>query len=102
MIAALQDDGHVVDQRERYARRRTALRQALEHAGYVVDGSAAGLYLWVRPVGGQDAWSTVADLARLGILVAPGVFYGDDVHVRVALTASDERVAQAVARLTGA
>lgn len=102
MLAALGDDEHVAEQRERYARRRTALRQALEHAGYVVDGSAAGLYLWARPVGGQNAWATVADLAGLGILVAPGVFYGDEVHVRVALTASDERVAQAVARLTGA
>ena len=102
MLAALGDDEHVADQRERYARRRTALRQALEQAGYVVDGSAAGLYLWARPVGGQGAWATVEDLAGLGILVAPGVFYGDDVHVRVALTATDERVAQAVARLTGA
>ena len=102
MVAALHDDEHVAEQRERYARRRAALRQALEHAGYVVDGSAAGLYLWVRPLGGQGAWATVADLAGLGILVAPGVFYGDDVHVRVALTATDERVAQAVARLTGA
>ena len=102
MLAALGDDEHVAVQRERYARRRTALRQALEGAGYVVDGSEAGLYLWARPEGGQDSWSTVADLAGLGILAAPGAFYGDDVHVRLALTATDERVAQAVARLTGA
>ena len=103
--AALRDDDHVAEQRERYQVRRTVLRSALEQAGYVVDGSHAGLYLWVRPEGGgQDCWATVADLASLGILVAPGSFYGPAAagHVRIALTASDERVREAAARLTGA
>ena len=38
----------------------------------------------------------------VGILVAPGDFYGaaGGRHVRVALTATDERIAAAVARLT--
>ncbi len=103
-VAALDDDAHVAEQRERYRARRAVLRSALEEAGYVVDGSAAGLYLWARPEGGQDAWQTVADLAELGILVAPGAFYGEAGrgHVRVALTASDEAVAEASARLRGA
>jgi aspartate/methionine/tyrosine aminotransferase len=40
-------------------------------------------------------------LAQLGILVAPGDFYGPAGarHVRVALTATDERVDVAVSRL---
>lgn len=103
--AALRDDAHVAEQRDRYRVRRTVLRSALEQAGYVVDGSHAGLYLWVRPEGaGQDCWETVADLASLGILVAPGSFYGPAAagHVRIALTASDDRVHEAAARLTGA
>jgi succinyldiaminopimelate transaminase len=102
MVVALGDDEHVTAQKQRYVRRRTALRGALEQAGYVVDGSAAGLYLWTRPATPQDPWTTVADLADLGILVAPGAFSGDDQHVRIALTAPDERVAEAVARLGGA
>ena len=105
MVAALDDDAHVAEQRERYRRRRTALRAGLEQAGYVVDRSHAGLYLWVRPDGApQDAWTTVRDLAELGLLVAPGSFYGDAAagHVRVALTATDEQVAEAAARLSGA
>jgi len=105
MVAALDDDAHVAEQRARYGRRRRALRDALEGAGFEVDGSAAGLYLWTRAAGaGQDCWRTVADLADLGILVAPGAFYGPAGarHVRIALTASDESVARAVARLTGA
>lgn len=102
--AALADDAHVDAQVERYRRRRTALLGALTQAGFVVDGSDAGLYLWVRAAGGgQDCWQTVADLADQGILVAPGSFYGPAGvrHVRVALTASDEAVAGAVARLGG-
>ena len=48
------------------------------------------------------AGPTVAELAELGILVAPGDFYGPAGarHVRVALTATDERVAAAAERLT--
>jgi len=103
IAVALDDDEHVAEQRERYRRRRTVLRAALEGAGYVVDSSAAGLYLWTRPeVGGQDSWATVGDLASLGILAAPGAFYGDRDHVRIALTATDERIAEAAARLSGA
>ena len=46
---------------------------------------------------------TVDRLADLGILVAPGDFYGvaGEQHVRVALSATDERIAAAVARLDG-
>jgi aspartate/methionine/tyrosine aminotransferase len=40
-------------------------------------------------------------LAQAGILVAPGEFYGPAGarHIRVALTATDERIAAAVGRL---
>lgn len=105
MAAALADDAHVQVQHERYRRRRAVLRRALEAAGLEVEGSVAGLYLWARAAGaGQDCWATVRDLADLGILVAPGAFYGPAAarHVRVALTASDDDVARAAARLEGA
>ncbi len=98
--AALGDDAHVAEQRERYRARRTALLGALGGAGLVVDRSAAGLYLWARPAaGGDGCWDTVGRLADLGVLVAPGAFYGAPRHVRVALTATDERIAAAVRRL---
>jgi aspartate/methionine/tyrosine aminotransferase len=43
----------------------------------------------------------VGRLADRGIVVGPGVFYGDagNGFIRVALTASDERIAAAAARL---
>ncbi len=99
MAAALADDEHAVEQHARYAARRTTLRSALEGAGFRIDHSEASLYLWATR--DQDCWETVADLADLGILVAPGSFYGPAGrrHVRVALTATDERVAAATARL---
>lgn len=100
MIAALGDETHVDEQRERYAARRDTLRTALVKAGFELSHSEAGLYLWATR--GEDCWQTVDWLADRGILAAPGAFYGPAAaqHVRVALTATDERVAAAVNRLT--
>ncbi len=99
MIAALADEAHVVEQRERYRARRSRLTPALERAGFRVDESEAGLYLWVTK--GQDSWQTVAEFADAGVLVVPGTFYGEHPaqHVRIALTASDSDIAEVVARL---
>jgi succinyldiaminopimelate transaminase len=100
VVAALGDDTHVREQRERYAARRTALREALLAHGFRIEHSEASLYLWATR--DESCWETVAHLAARGILVAPGDFYGEagENFVRVALTATDERVQAAVARLT--
>lgn len=102
MAAALADDAHVATQRELYAQRRAVLKGALEAAGLRIDHSQAGLYLWATR--DEDCWDTIAWLAGLGIVAAPGAFYGEAGrrHVRVALTASDERVSAAAIRLTNA
>jgi succinyldiaminopimelate transaminase len=99
MAAALDDDAHVEHQHARYAARRNVLRGALEGAGFRIEHSQGSLYLWATR--DEDCWRTVSELAELGILVAPGTFYGraGERHVRVALTATDDRVAAAAARL---
>ncbi|HEX2297814.1 MAG TPA: succinyldiaminopimelate transaminase [Pseudonocardiaceae bacterium] len=99
MVAALRDDAHVADQRARYARRRELLLPALHRAGLRVEQSQGGLYLWCTA--DQPCRETVAWLADLGVLVAPGEFYGPAGarHVRVALTATDERISAAAHRL---
>ncbi len=99
MIAALGDDAHVRAQKERYRARRDLLKPALEHAGFRIDASEAGLYLWATE--GRDAWQSIARLADLGILAGPGHFYGTHFpqHVRLSLTATDERVAAGARRL---
>jgi aspartate/methionine/tyrosine aminotransferase len=99
MVAALDDDAHEKEQKERYARRRDVLLAAVLGAGFTVDHSEAGLYLWATR--DEPCRDTVASLAQLGILVAPGEFYGPrgGRHVRMALTATDERIDAAVRRL---
>ena len=104
--AALDDDEDAAAQKERYRSRRVVLREALEAADFRVDHSEAGLYLWASRLAEgkpEPCWDTIAYLAGLGILAAPGEFYGlgGEHHVRVALTATDERVAAAAARLAG-
>src|SRR5690606_40318357 len=66
MVAALTDHGHAAEQRQRYAARRDRLRAALTGAGFTVEHSEAGLYLWVTR--GEDCWSTVDWFAERGIL----------------------------------
>ena len=99
MRAALADDEHVAVQREIYRRRRERLLPAITDFGFSVDDSQAGLYLWAGR--DEDCWDSVRALAERGIVVAPGAFYGAQGrrHVRMALTASDEAVLSAAARL---
>jgi len=101
MTAALGDDEHADAQRARYAARRDVLRPAMEAAGWATAHSRAGLYLWAAHPA-RDSWESVAVLAEAGILVAPGSLYGPagGRHIRVALTATDERIAAATERLT--
>lgn len=100
MTAVYADDAHAAEQHARYAGRRTRLKAALEEAGFTVDHSEAALYLWSTR--GEDCWATVQWLAERGILAAPGDFYGvaGKQHVRIAITATDERIDAAVTRLT--
>lgn len=100
MTAALNDDEHENIQRERYRARRTTLLSAVRAAGFEVDHSEAGLYLWATR--GEPCRDTIDWLAERGILAAPGEFYGPrgSQHVRIALTATDERIRTAAERLT--
>jgi succinyldiaminopimelate transaminase len=98
-IAAWNDDEHVAVQREVYRRRRDVLRASLMAAGFRIDHSEAGLYLWATR--GEPCWETVAWFADRGILVTPGDFYGPAgaLHVRIALTGTDDRIDTVPGRL---
>ena len=99
MTFALSDDHHVAEQRSRYNARRDVLRPALEAAGFRIEFSNAGLYLWCTR--GEDDWQSVDWLARRGILATPGSFYGlaGARHIRLAMTATDEHINSAALRL---
>jgi succinyldiaminopimelate transaminase len=96
---AIGDDVHVAQQRERYRARRVEALRAMQGAGFRIDGSQAGLYLWVTR--DEPAWTTLDWLAERGVLAAPGDFYGPRGarHVRIALTADDERIGRLAERI---
>lgn len=100
LLAGLTALDAVAAQKQVYADRRAILRTALEAAGWRIDQSEAGLYLWATQ--DRPCRDSIEDLASLGILAAPGEFYGaaGAQHVRIALTANDERIASAAGRLT--
>ncbi|WP_346844460.1 succinyldiaminopimelate transaminase [uncultured Rothia sp.] len=100
MAVALADDTHVEEQKNRYRRRREILIPAVEKFGLKIEDSEAGLYLWATA--GEDTWETVERFAELGILIGPGVFYGErgQGYIRIALTGTDTDIEAAADRLT--
>jgi succinyldiaminopimelate transaminase len=99
MVAALSDKNHVIEQANRYQIRRELLKSALEESGFKLEFSTSGLYIWCTR--NEDCWSTVDWFAQRGVLVTPGIFYGDSgsKFVRIALTATDENIKQVCERI---
>jgi len=99
MAIALSDQSHVDHQAGKYQARRAVLAEALIAAGFKIEFSEAGLYIWCSR--DERDWDSVAWFAELGILVTPGSFYGNkgDRNVRIALTASDENISSATSRI---
>ena len=99
-IVALDDDDHVVEQRQRYARRLGRMREILgTWMDVEVPSPAGSFYLWFD-VG--DGWTFAERLAREGgAIVSPGEFYGavSDQFVRVAVVQPDDRIELVAQRL---
>lgn len=100
MVVALSDNNHVTEQANRYQLRREILKAALENGGFKIRYSEAGLYIWCTR--DEDCWSTVDWFAQRGVLVTPGIFYGEigSKFVRIALTATDENIKQTAERIS--
>jgi aspartate/methionine/tyrosine aminotransferase len=75
------------------------LKQSLEGAGFTIEFSDAGLYLWCTR--NEEDWTTVGWFADRGIIVTPGHFYGEKgkKFVRIALTATDAHISEAAQRI---
>lgn len=99
MVAALNNDEHVLVQKNIYRARREVLLAAVKDYGFEVADSNGGLYLWATL--GEDCWKTVDRMADLGIVVVPGEFYtlGSSQYVRFSITASDAQIAEGAKRL---
>jgi aspartate/methionine/tyrosine aminotransferase len=99
MIAALSDEKHVTEQRARYNARRATLTPALTAAGFTIEHSEAGLYIWATR--NENCWDSVSWLAGRGVIATPGIFYGEGgaSHIRIAMTATDAQIAEAAERI---
>ena len=101
MAAGLDDDGAVAEQHAKYASRLALLVEGLRSAGYDAHMPQGALYVWVKALSG-NCWDDITALAKLGIVVSPGEFYGDAAYLRISSTASDESISEAVSRLSSA
>jgi succinyldiaminopimelate transaminase len=102
-VAALGDDAHVRQQRDRYRARLERFAKILSSIGIDVALPGGAFYLWVEAPGG-DAWGFTRRLAvEGGCIVSPGEFYGEQGsrHVRIAMVQPDDRI-ELVARRLGA
>ena len=102
IAVALGDYSHVAVAKDIYRKRREVLLPAVRDFGFELSDSEAGLYLWATLH--EDCWVTVERMAAIGILVGPGSLYGasSQKHIRFALTATDEKIAEAATRLRNA
>ena len=101
MVAALRDTTSVCKQWCTYHKRLAALVTALRVYGYEAAMPQGGLYVWVAAKSG-DCWQDLEALANLGIIAAPGEFYGDRAYLRFTATATDEAITEAATRLAAA
>ncbi len=105
-IAALTGPQEPVADRLRvYQKRRDRVTKALRSIGWRVPDIKATFYVWI-PV--PDATSSAAFAAtvleKTGIVITPGAGYGEqgEGYVRLSMTVPDQRLDEALDRLTGA
>ena len=97
-VAAWNDEAHVVETRERYARKRALIASLLELA---TGSSVATFYLWLRVPPGESSEGFATRLLEHGVVVAPGSYFGPsgEGYARLALVPSLEECERAAAIL---
>ena len=104
-ITALTLDGSVTDNlRKIYQERRDVLVPGLKRLGLDVDPPPAAFYVWVTvPKGYTSASFTAHLLEKAGIVTTPGNGFGEpgEGYIRMTVTTSKERLAEAVERIKG-
>jgi LL-diaminopimelate aminotransferase len=102
-ISALELDDHVTDGlRKFYQERRDVLISGLQRLGLQVDPPPAAFYVWVAvPAGYTSASFTAHLLEKAGIVTTPGNGFGQpgEGYIRLTITTSKERLAEAVERI---
>ena len=101
-VAAWGDEGHVQENRARYAAKRTLFLELFARHGVAVRGSVATFYLWIEVPGGRTSQAWADELMdRCDVIVAPGSFFGSEGegYVRMAMVPGRTDCGRAAARL---
>jgi acetylornithine aminotransferase len=101
-VAAWGDEGHVSENRARYAAKRGVFLELFARHGVRVAGSVATFYLWIEVPGGRPSEVWAAELTdRCDVIVAPGSFFGTEGegYVRMAMVPGQADCERAAARL---
>jgi succinyldiaminopimelate transaminase len=101
-VVAWQDEEHVRENRARYAAKRKVFLDLFARRGVRVAGSTATFYLWVEVPGGRPSREWALELLDLlGVVVAPGSFFGPEGegYVRIALVPQLHECEQAASML---
>jgi succinyldiaminopimelate transaminase len=101
-VPAWNDEEHVRENRARYAAKRRVFLDLFARHGVRVAGSAATFYLWVEVPGGRASRDWALELLeRLGVVVAPGSFFGPEGegYVRIALVPNLDECERAASML---
>jgi succinyldiaminopimelate transaminase len=104
-VVAWRDEEHVRENRARYAAKRKVFLDLFGRRGVRVAGSAATFYLWVEVPGGRPSREWALELLDvLGVVVAPGSFFGPEGegYVRIALVPRLDECERAASMLEGA
>ncbi|MBW1989423.1 MAG: LL-diaminopimelate aminotransferase [Deltaproteobacteria bacterium] len=101
-IAALEgDQGVVEDMKALYQQRRDMLVEGLAALGFDVEKPKATFYVWMPVPGGDSRAFATKLLEEAGIVVTPGVGFGEpgEGYVRFALTVGEARLKEAIDRM---
>ncbi len=102
-ITALESDDQLTDGlRTIYQERRDVLVPGLKSLGLELDNPAAAFYVWIEvPKGYTSASFTAHLIEKAGIVTTPGNGFGDpgEGYIRMTVTTSKERLAEAVERM---
>lgn len=102
-IEALQlPDSWIQERNAIYQRRRDILVEGCNALGMSTSRPKAGLYVWAQvPTGWKSRDFTNWLFEKTGVFIAPGTNFGNagEGYVRITLTASDARLAEAIKRM---
>jgi len=95
-------DGYIDKVRATYQKRRDIFVEGINSLGWKIQKPQGTMYVWIPTPEGYDSTEfTMHLIEKTGIVVSPGVAFGDlgEGYVRVALVEPEQRLKEAIERL---